>query len=157
MVPIPERVTSKQLNSDKNKRMNKIFYIIQFFKKLLLKQNKRMKLAWNLLKLNLTISMFNKPLKMLFLNIIIITIIRLIFMKEIYSVKKVYETIYDEMNDPNQGFNDDNHYRKLSGGGWAIDHPDGSTTIIVKGVNGEWYNSNDVEEEVENGETRPYS
>ena len=71
------------------------------------------------------------------------------------------------MNDPNQGFNDDNHYRKLSGGGWAIDHPDGSTTIIargeplenpprewlVRGVDGEWYDSNNFAEvEVEKTE-----
>lgn len=58
----------------------------------------------------------------------------------------------------NQGFNDDNVYRNLTGGGWAIDHPDGSTTIVVrseplqipprewlvKGVDGEWYDSNDM-------------
>ena len=75
-----------------------------------------------------------------------------------------YETIYDEINDPHQD-SPQNVYSKSAYGAWSVDHPDGSTTIfargeppilptpqgpgLVQGINGLWYDPNDLVEQDE--------
>lgn len=98
----------------------------QSLKNQLLKQSMRIKLMWNVLQMNLTTSIINKPLRMLIVNVIIITVIRVLFLKEIHA----------------EGF------PCIGVNVSKVIHPmEQKKAGLVQWVDGEWYDPNAVIEE----------
>lgn len=111
---------------------NHFTFRLQINLNLLLKQAMQMKKIWNLVKLNIMINICKKPLIMLILNIILLLVIRIVFMKEIYAEGTPWIGLLSGVV-----INDLNH------------------AGLVQGVDGEWYDPNDTVEE--HSSTKTYS